>query len=654
MHSTTDSHLDANARNPITLRAVLIGILLIFVNNIWGATSEHYLRSSWVGVGVLSMSVFFPFLLTVIGLNALIKVLRRYFGVAAEPLSPGELIVIFIMPFAGNSAGWSAWMVACLGAPYYFATSENQWAEYFHEYIPKWLVPSNEGNAMEWFYGGLPEGESIPWEVWAVPLFWWFTLIVASLVASACLVSMVRRQWVEQERIAFPLCRVPVIMGEDSDDQRLLPKFMRAKLFWIGFSLAFLVIMWNVVGYFVPQFPRFFVGRIWYMRLARYVPRLRVKINFFLIALGYLANLDVLFSIWFFHFVALAQIGLYNRFGVSVGPASYWSNSWWLVRFQGTGGYLVLSLWALWLARKHIAGIVRRAWANERGDDDEDELMSPRTVVLGFVLSCIYVAFWFRYAGITWALLLLYMSIAFLFSIGVAKFIAESGLVYLGWPFSARQFGIFLLGTANCNPGALTAMSVCAARGIFGIVGFAHMAKLGEGLRCNKRKLMGIMAGSTLLGAVVAVAVALYLGYTYGAYNTGHWTYVRGNVYHFNRLVKFIKGTEGPDWAKNVLVLAGGTFTALIMYLRYHFPWFHLHPLGFTIATMWPVRTSAVSILIVWFAKLVLLKIGGIQLARKALPFFMGILIGYSLGVGISFLVDAIWFPGAGHLVHYW
>jgi len=126
MDPNTDSPLSAEPRNPITLRAVIIGILLIFVNNIWGATSEHYLRSSWVGVGVLSMSVFFPFLLTVIALNALFKALRRYFGSAVEPLSPGELIVIFIMPFAGNSAGWSAWMVACLGAPYYFATSENQ------------------------------------------------------------------------------------------------------------------------------------------------------------------------------------------------------------------------------------------------------------------------------------------------------------------------------------------------------------------------------------------------------------------------------------------------------------------------------------------------------------------------------------------------
>jgi len=586
--------------------------------------------------------------------NTIVRGTRSVLPWLTDPIRPGELIVIFIMTFAGNSTGWSAWMIACLATPYYFATSENQWADYFHDYIPHWLVPSNDTQAMEWFYEGLPPGEHIPWEAWAIPLFWWFTLILASIVASACLVSIMRRQWVEQERLAFPLCQIPVIMSQGSDDGRAIPQFMRSRIFWLGFSFAFFVVMWNVVGYFVPHFPQFFVGRIWYMRLARYVPRLRVKINLFLIALGFLANLDVLFSIWFFHFLALGQIGIYNRLGVEIGPASYWSNPWWLVRFQGTGGYVLLSAWALWLARGHIKALVRRAWTNEPYEGQEDDLMSPRTALVGFVLSCVFVAFWFRCAGITWALLLLYMLIALLFSIGVAKFIAESGLVYLGWPFSGRQFAIFLLGTAHCTPGALTALSVCGARGIFGIVGFAHMAKLGEGLRCSKRKLMAIMASSTFLGAIVAVTVALYLGYTYGAYRTGHWTYVRGNVYHYNRLVTYIKANEGPDWAKNMLVLGGAGFAGLLTFLRYHFPWFNLHPLGFTIATMWPVRTSAVSILIVWFAKLVLLKVGGIQLARKALPFFMGMLIGYSLGVGISFVVDAIWFPGAGHLVHYW
>ena len=144
------------------------------------------------------------------------------------------------------------------------------------------------------------------------------------------------------------------------------------------------------------------------------------------------------------------------------------------------------------------------------------------------------------------------------------------------------------------------------------------------------------------------------MGYTYGAYNTGHWSYIRGNQYVYNRLVKKLTAPVGPDWAKMSLVAGGALFTAVITFLRYRFTWFNLHPIGFTVATMWPVRTAAVSFFIVWLAKLIILRIGGVKLAQKAFPFFIGMLLGYSLATGISFVVDAIWFPGAGHLVHYW
>ena len=60
------------------------------------------------------------------------------------------------------------------------------------------------------------------------------------------------------------------------------------------------------------------------------------------------------------------------------------------------------------------------------------------------------------------------------------------------------------------------------------------------------------------------------------------------------------------------------------------------------------------SILIVWIAKSAVLRLGGVSLYRKGQPFFIGMLAGYALGVFLSFLVDAAWFPGAGHVVDGW
>jgi len=62
----------------------------------------------------------------------------------------------------------------------------------------------------------------------------------------------------------------------------------------------------------------------------------------------------------------------------------------------------------------------------------------------------------------------------------------------------------------------------------------------------------------------------------------------------------------------------------------------------------------AFTLFLTWLIKVILLKVGGINLFRRARPFFLGLLLGYVVGVGLSFLVDVIWFPGQGHMIHHW
>ena len=103
----------------------------------------------------------------------------------------------------------------------------------------------------------LAAGVDLPWDIWIVPLFWWGTLVVATLTLCIALISIFRKQWVEKERLNFPLVDVPLLMMECSEDGRKLPAFMRNKLFWIGFGLAVFKIAWNIPGYFNYQWPNF-------------------------------------------------------------------------------------------------------------------------------------------------------------------------------------------------------------------------------------------------------------------------------------------------------------------------------------------------------------------------------------------------------------
>jgi hypothetical protein len=61
------------------------------------------------------------------------------------------------------------------------------------------------------------------------------------------------------------------------------------------------------------------------------------------------------------------------------------------------------------------------------------------------------------------------------------------------------------------------------------------------------------------------------------------------------------------------------------------------------------VRNQAAAIFVAWAAKSLIMRFGGIDLYRRATPFFIGLILGLFLGVGLSFLIDALCFPGRGH-----
>ena len=99
-----------------------------------------------------------------------------------------------------------------------------------------------------------------------------------------------------------------------------------------------------------------------------------------------------------------------------------------------------------------------------------------------------------------------------------------------------------------------------------------------------------------------------------------------------------------------------GTFgageAAVLSFLRMRFTWWPLHPLGLAFQYTTGPRYYALSILMVWAAKLVIVRFGGPSMYEKAKPFFYGTVIGYCVGIAIIQVIDLIWFPGSGHGFH--
>ena len=59
----------------------------------------------------------------------------------------------------------------------------------------------DDPQAIKHFYEGLPTGAQVPWEVWLRPVLIWSALIVAVYFAMICIAVILRRQWIEREKL---------------------------------------------------------------------------------------------------------------------------------------------------------------------------------------------------------------------------------------------------------------------------------------------------------------------------------------------------------------------------------------------------------------------------------------------------------------------
>jgi len=87
--------------------------------------------------------------------------------------------------------------------------------------------------------------------------------------------------------------------------------------------------------------------------------------------------------------------------------------------------------------------------------------------------------------------------------------------------------------------------------------------------------------------------------------------------------------------------------------LHHAYPWWPIHPMGLPVAVCtYPMTIYVFSIFLGWFAKTTVLRMGGSRLYSQVRPFFIGLILGFFAGAGLSFFVDMIWFPGAGHVLY--
>jgi len=644
-------------RRALTARAVVVGLLVVVGLSLATPYVGLMMRSQLLATNYYPVGLGAGFLAVVLVLNTALKTLRRAWG-----LTEGELAIVFVMAAVAITMpthGTAGYLLSFICAPHYLATPENRWAEYFFPYLPRWAVVDG-GEPLRWFFEGLPHGESIPWMVWLVPLVPWLAFVGAGLFACLCVISILRRQWMEHERLAYPLAEMTTELIRGAEDESRLPRFARSRLFWVGFVLPFVPLVWNTLSYFwpqVPQFPREFPPIV----VAQGFPPISLVFYWPLLCIAFFLKLEVAFSIWVFVALGVIQEGVFNKLGFSIGNALsvyHFDASQPALAWQSYGAMVMMVALNLWVARRHLGAVCWKAiLPSDPGLDDGDELLSSRVAVFGLLVALAFMAAWLCRLGMRPVTAVLFLGAAMVGFIGLSRLVVEGGLVFIRPPLTPQSATVTVLGNAAMGATQLTAMGLSMAWVADPINAFmpaaANAAKVGHSARAQGRAVAFAMVLAAIVALAVTIPFTLSLCYQRGAYTTGTWLFKHAPRVPYEYIVKGIQSEPGVEWQK---LLWGGIGAGLMLWLtvlHHSFAWWPLHPLGLVAGVVFKVRWAVLPIFVGWLCKLLILRIGGAMALGKAKPFFIGTMAGWFAGAGVSVLVDWLFFFGDGHVI-YW
>ncbi len=649
-----------SVREGITLRAVILGLLVVVAIAVWSTYVELHARSSRLTMGHFPLALF-ALLLVLLSANPLLGRL------GLVRLAASELLVIVSMGLVGAVMpvdGIVGYLLGIISSFAYFATPENQWAEYFHPYLQDWLVPRGNGAVWRQFFEGTGPGQAIPWSMWAVPLLWWAAFIGTLLWVSACVMVVLRKQWVENERLVYPLAAVATEMVGGARVGMGFRSIGRNRLFWVGFAVGLGLLVIEILSWAYPRFP---IGSSfpWIRLLQLFKHSRSVVVNpfhFFTMGFGYLAPVDVQFSVWFFYLLNVAESAIFVRVGYTLGAAGgdAFSTKPPAIGWQGFGAVIFIVLWSGWTARAHLRGVFRKAFLNDPTVDDSREILSYRTAVWGGMLGLLFMVLWLHRSGMGLVTVALYLIGAFFLYIGMARIVVEGGVPYTWGPVSPQVFVVNILGTNTISGAGITSLLLSYSlinylRGLF-MPALAHVVRFGDMLEQNRKRLLAVVGLAAGVGLVASLLYTLGLAYDHGAYNTyGFPPFFGGNPKAiFSNTLSKVRNPFGTDWDRLMFLGIGAAFMAVLTLLRSRLLWWRLHPIGFATSSMINTNFLAVPFFIAWAVKSIVLAVGGVQLYRKSLGLMIGLMVGYVAGVSLCSIVDMVFFPQQGHVVHTW
>jgi hypothetical protein len=264
--------------------------------------------------------------------------------------------------------------------------------------------------------------------------------------------------------------------------------------------------------------------------------------------------------------------------------------------------------------------------------------MSYRVALLGFILGlCFLIAFCVT-GGMSFWIALAFFILLIGLEVTITRMRAELGppMHELGW-VGPDTIITSTLGSRRLGGGNLTMLTylyftdrtVSSHPMPHQLEGF----KIAERANINSKRLLAAMVIATILGIISALWALLHSAYRSGV-AAGFTGYVGIPWESFNRLAWWIHYPSSTDYPALGFISIGFVFSLIMMFMRFRFLWWPLHPVGYALSTSgWVINYIWFSFLFSWLIKWVILRHGSIKAYRSATPFFLGLILGeYAIG----------------------
>ncbi len=640
--SPGNAEADAPAEKvkPLALGRVLwLGLLLIPLNVFWTILIEvRWYTLDGTSLPLFITPIFMLFIVVLLNL-AWRKVFPR-----AHPMRQEELLLLYIMlvvscTFAGHDTLQN--LFGAITYPYWHDTTQNKWQSLFFQYLPKWLIITDKDALTAMNHGNVnlysPQG-LLYLRAWIVPLASWGLFFLTLVGMYLCLTVLVRRAWIENEKLTFPIVQLPLAMTSESAGTT----FFKNPVMWAGFCLAFGVSFLNGLHTLMPTVPElnvklFNLNDIVNTRPWSAIGSTQTSFYPFAVGLGYFMPLDLSFSCWFFYVAARVFRVVGNIYGWDANQNTGQTTSFPYFGEQATGAWFGLAIMLLYAGRGYWREVAQSAWLGARSDDPA-EARRYRTAFGGLAVGGVLLGIFAALLGMSGWVAVAFFLIVFLLGFVITRVRAEFGSPHeIVW-VNPVQVLVTLFGSRALGAQDLTLLSTLYwfNRGYRNhpMPNQLEAFKMLDGKpSVGIGKLCGVLAFASVVSLIATDWAHLHVLYAFGGEGKapGFKTWVGSESY--SRLAGWLNSPVPPASTGLYFIAGGLLLTIALSIMRVNFVWWPFHPAGYALALSYAMEYFWLPIFIAWLLKFLIIRYGGIGLHRRAVPFFLGLILGdYTMG----------------------